>query len=441
MPQTSRTFRIFVSSTFSDLKAERNALQENVFPKLRDLLSAHGCRFQAIDLRWGVSEEASLDQQTMKICLQEIAHCQAITPRPNFIVLLGNRYGWCPLPTEIPASEFDQIMENIEDHGEKCVVESWYCRDENAIPPCYVLQARTGEFIDLLKWADAERTIHNILEREAIHLNLSQEELRKYTTSATEQEIMTGALGIHDAPDHVFCFFRNIDGLPVDPNPMDFLALVKEKVKLRYSKGLNQPIQHLIDLVVNFDRRTTTIKEITEFIEHGFQKKLKTKEEAEFYKFIWQLLIDFTAYDFQNLDDKTWKIDDAALKKQNDLKNHLRTELSQNIYSYEVNWKGNNVSNDHIGQLCEDVYNSLSLVILDEIEHPHEHENVKDRGVHIQPGHELDVEGLAHYRFAEDCLDVFVGRDDVLLEIEDYLSTKQQHLLAITGAGGTGNRR
>ncbi len=28
MPQSSRTFRIFVSSTFSDLEAERNSLTE-----------------------------------------------------------------------------------------------------------------------------------------------------------------------------------------------------------------------------------------------------------------------------------------------------------------------------------------------------------------------------------------------------------------------------
>jgi hypothetical protein len=35
MTQASRTFRIFVSSTFSDLKAERNALQERVFPHTR----------------------------------------------------------------------------------------------------------------------------------------------------------------------------------------------------------------------------------------------------------------------------------------------------------------------------------------------------------------------------------------------------------------------
>jgi hypothetical protein len=30
------TFRVFVSSTFSDLVAERNALQEHFFPRLRD---------------------------------------------------------------------------------------------------------------------------------------------------------------------------------------------------------------------------------------------------------------------------------------------------------------------------------------------------------------------------------------------------------------------
>ena len=51
MTQTTRKFRFFVSSTFSDLKAERNALQEKVFPRLRDLASAHGCRYQTIDLR------------------------------------------------------------------------------------------------------------------------------------------------------------------------------------------------------------------------------------------------------------------------------------------------------------------------------------------------------------------------------------------------------
>ena len=113
MATSGRTFRIFVSSTFGDLVAERNALQERVFPKLRDLCRAYGCRFQAIDLRWGIREEAGYDQQTMKICLNEIARCQRITPRPNFIVLLGDRYGWRPLPPEIEAGEFGRLIAAI----------------------------------------------------------------------------------------------------------------------------------------------------------------------------------------------------------------------------------------------------------------------------------------------------------------------------------------
>jgi hypothetical protein len=104
---SSNIFRVFVSSTFSDMVEERNALQEHVFPRLDELCLRYGARFQAIDLRWGVSHEAGLDQRAVRICLQEIARCQRTTHHPNFLLLLGNRYGWQPLPEAIPASEFD----------------------------------------------------------------------------------------------------------------------------------------------------------------------------------------------------------------------------------------------------------------------------------------------------------------------------------------------
>lgn len=53
MTRKSLSFRVFVSSTFSDLIAERDALQERVFPRLRQLCQQNGARFQTIDLRWG----------------------------------------------------------------------------------------------------------------------------------------------------------------------------------------------------------------------------------------------------------------------------------------------------------------------------------------------------------------------------------------------------
>src|SRR5262245_24824198 len=95
---TSKTFRVFISSTFADLIAERAALHDRVFPRLRDLCERRGAHFSPIDLRWGISEEAGQDQRTMEICLDEIRRCQETTVRPNFVIMLGRRYGWRPLP-------------------------------------------------------------------------------------------------------------------------------------------------------------------------------------------------------------------------------------------------------------------------------------------------------------------------------------------------------
>ena len=139
MAQTTTTFRIFVSSTFSDLKEERNALQRYVFPRLRDLCTQHGCRFQAIDLRWGVREEAGLDQQTMRICLDEVSRSQRTSPRPNFVVLLGDRYGWRPLPAEIPAQDFDHIRASTTALDDLQLLDAWLVRASSNKPSLVVV--------------------------------------------------------------------------------------------------------------------------------------------------------------------------------------------------------------------------------------------------------------------------------------------------------------
>ena len=51
MPEVSPLIRLFVSSTFADFAFEREVLQRAVFPRLRALCAAQGCRFQPIDLR------------------------------------------------------------------------------------------------------------------------------------------------------------------------------------------------------------------------------------------------------------------------------------------------------------------------------------------------------------------------------------------------------
>jgi len=232
MPHSARTFRIFVSSTFSDLKEERNILATEVFPKLKELCEEHGARFQAIDLRWGVSDEASIDQRTLPICLEEILRCQKTGLRPNFIVLLGDRYGWRPPPPTIPATEFNEILAQTSDE-EKKFLKVWYELDDNAVPSEYYLKCRTGPYIDIDTWSATERELLTILMRAAETLPLDTTQSVRYGGSATEQEIILGALGVPDAADHVFCFFRTIRNLPQDETSMAFYDPVDPFSNLR----------------------------------------------------------------------------------------------------------------------------------------------------------------------------------------------------------------
>jgi hypothetical protein len=177
-------FRVFVSSTFEDLRAERDALHGQVFPALRARCRASGARFQAVDLRWGVSEEAALDQRTMAVCLEEIRRCLETTPRPNFLVLLGDRYGWVPLPDPVPV---DRLLDarSRSSTDDRRLLDDWYELDLNAAPPEYRLRSRIGTVAEGPGvWAQIEARLRRVFETPSARL----------LPSATEQEITVGAL-------------------------------------------------------------------------------------------------------------------------------------------------------------------------------------------------------------------------------------------------------
>jgi hypothetical protein len=372
MAQATRTFRIFVSSTFDDLKEERNALQKHVFPRLRELCARHGCRFQAIDLRWGVRQEAALDQQTMRICLEEIARCQRVTPKPNFIVLLGDRYGWRPLPFAIPADEFETIEASIADANDEALVHRWYKRDDNAVPPVYDLQPREGEFKDSTHWESVERRLHAILV--AATADFTPNKRLKYFASATEQEIVLGAMEVEDAADHVFGFFRTIGGVPHDATAADF-----------------------IDIDEHGDLDAAA---------HDQLRKLKKRLRS---------LLLGNVHDY-----------DASWQNGAPTTDHIGTLPADLDECLKLNEQP-----DPPRTLCVDVWRRLSQVILDQIAQI-EAEDALDREArnHAEFGkkHTHTADGRAQ----------FVGREDVLRAIDTYIKDVDRHPLVIHGESGSG---
>ena len=93
-----RTVRVFISSTFRDMHAERDHLVKVTFPRLREWCEARRLHLVDIDLRWGVTKEEADNGKAIEICLQEIDGS-----RPFFVCLLGDRYGW--VPQDLPAEE------------------------------------------------------------------------------------------------------------------------------------------------------------------------------------------------------------------------------------------------------------------------------------------------------------------------------------------------
>ena len=90
MAQSGRTIRVYVSSTFRDMHAERDYLHKIVFPALRERMAARNLDLVVVGPLWDVSEDIianifkELEQSTF------------------FIGILGERYGFIP----------DKILEN-----------------------------------------------------------------------------------------------------------------------------------------------------------------------------------------------------------------------------------------------------------------------------------------------------------------------------------------
>jgi hypothetical protein len=86
-----KTLRVFISSTFRDMHAERDHLVRVVFPELKERCRARRVHLIDVDLRWGVTEVDAEQGKVLDICLDEIDSC-----RPFFLGILGHRYGWVP---------------------------------------------------------------------------------------------------------------------------------------------------------------------------------------------------------------------------------------------------------------------------------------------------------------------------------------------------------
>ena len=189
------TIRVFVSSTFRDMHAERDVLNRDVFPELRRRCQERGAEFVGLDLRWGVTEEEIQRDGTLAICLQEIAQC-----RPFFVGFLGERFGSPYPPDEVPVNVGDAAR---QDGSVGHLVAQWYRRDDTVTPAVYRLRRESGrplpdeDAMSFVRYWEAQGLVGA-------------------GDSLTTHEIVSGVLDAVAPPGHALCYLR-VPGLTAHP--------------------------------------------------------------------------------------------------------------------------------------------------------------------------------------------------------------------------------
>ncbi|MCD4786010.1 MAG: DUF4062 domain-containing protein [Candidatus Eremiobacteraeota bacterium] len=134
MASVWKTLKVFISSTFRDMHAERDYLVRFVFPRLREELLKRRIHFMDIDLRWGVTS----DRDVVEVCHEVIYECM-----PRFLCMLGERYGSIP-PEKEESITADEIRCAILEHRDEMKYCFFYFRKPAATAE--MVEEKPGDF-------------------------------------------------------------------------------------------------------------------------------------------------------------------------------------------------------------------------------------------------------------------------------------------------------
>ncbi|XP_021026366.1 NACHT domain- and WD repeat-containing protein 1 isoform X2 [Mus caroli] len=196
------------------MDTEREALQCTAYPEVQSFCQRHGLAFEVVDLRWGIPNTQATDYLTTELCLEELERCQKTSIGPAFVALLGDQYGPCPVPRRIEEKEWEALRAQLTSRPRDLeLVTRHFQRDDNTIPPTYVLQPSGS----LVVPGPEEATLTSVLRggaQEAWRLGLiSQEQWMCYHRSVIEWEIEFGLLNSARGDQGATVFLRDVQDL------------------------------------------------------------------------------------------------------------------------------------------------------------------------------------------------------------------------------------
>lgn len=337
-PVSSKIVRIFTSSTFTDTTMERNTLMSKCYPKIKDYCrEKHGLEFQVVDMRWGVRDEATDDHMTTELCMREIKNCQRLSMGPNFVVFLGQKYGYRPIPTYILSSELALIREELATTGnDPILIDTWYRKDSNAVPPISVLQPISSILInfnnkripklqaeDQAVWWGTLEKFQKMFRKASAALfqqgKMDAEAMHNYYMSVTEREVINGVLGVKNTKNHCLAYVRYINNINLQnlKKASLFVDIINRSLDQESCKLLaNLRDERLPDKIETSNMQTYTVEWIG-------REGLDSETHEEYLK-------HFITHFYKNI----IKLVDRAMRKEDSsAQGQIVTEILQHLHA------------------------------------------------------------------------------------------------------------
>ncbi|KAI6228770.1 hypothetical protein M3Y99_01185600 [Aphelenchoides fujianensis] len=347
-PPLSKLVRVFTSSTFTDTQVERNALMEDVYPALkRYCRETYGNDFQVVDMRWGVRDEATDDHKTTDLCINEIHNCQRLSVGPNFVVFLGQKYGYRPIPSQILSTELELLKQVLkEQHDDTSVLDLWYTEDTNAVPAQFILQPISSILVnfnnkripklqeqDAKSWWEVEAKMQNLLRKGAKicfdRQKFTQEQMHNYFMSVTEREVIHGILQANNPNEHCLCYVRQIKNININQTSTasKFIDIVHKQINQEAQKLLSVLRDERVPEVL----RTQNIRRST--VEWAGREGMDVRIHADYLK-------EFTGDFYSSITNMV----DAAMRKHAKFRDPFFVEVLQHL------WNGITASSHFFGR-------------------------------------------------------------------------------------------
>ncbi|RVE64653.1 hypothetical protein OJAV_G00128090 [Oryzias javanicus] len=139
----SSCVKIYLCSNPEDSRMERQALREDLFPRLRRFCRCSlGLDVRVIDPFESSDPRRWPDENTRRRLITE---CRESSAGPFLLALVGHQYGACCLPAQVEVSEFQLLLQESQRVGISTLeLEKAYQRDENIIPASFCLRSSSS---------------------------------------------------------------------------------------------------------------------------------------------------------------------------------------------------------------------------------------------------------------------------------------------------------